>query len=80
MIFGSKHWETGNLGSWNIERGILWFVDKNLEKQESQVLEIEKKLSYDFWIKTLRDKKVGLLKYRRSYLMIFGSKHLETGN
>ena len=35
MISGSKHWETGKLASWNIEEGILWFLDQNIERQES---------------------------------------------
>ena len=54
MIFGSKHSETGKLGSshieeaifdfWiktlrdrklNTEEAILWFLDQNIERQES---------------------------------------------
>ena len=35
MIFGWKNGETGKLGSWNIEEAILWFLDQNIEKQES---------------------------------------------
>ena len=68
MIFGSKHVETGKFGSWNIEQGTLWFLDQNIERQGKLGFSNIKKLSYDFWIKTCRDRKVQLFKYKKAIL------------
>ena len=72
MIFGSEHWETGKVGSWNTEEAILWFLDRNIETQE-----IKCRRGYLMILESKHWEQES--KYRRSYLMIFWSKRWETG-